>query len=245
MRVRMALGAVFTVLAIAAGSAVNALPAAAAETELGPDKALLTPEELRNIDIIGACNQLGAGVLYLRALCSNSKKSMCSTRFSPVEAAGEVATREEVRLNVKVTTLPYSVNADNINSAAFRSCADGAPVVMDKIEVRNNFTVSGVKLDSCDVGGEIGGEGGAEGPVPSGKGTGKGTLTCTIKADEKTFGDDQPVSCTNCSELNSDVYQWYARWSLGFPTRYMHESRAIFTGKTSKLQISTVVDIGI
>ena len=194
------------------------------------------PINLKDVNLIGSCDRLGGvGILYIRLECGNVQKSECNNRIGPANSAATVESREEVRLNVQVEALPYALTSDSLNSATFQTCDTNAPVKLARIELWNNFIVDGVKFQSCTV------TGGVQGQNPI------GTVACTIQAAENSLIDEFPATCTDCSELNADVYHYYARLApIGAVTRYHHEVQGRFTGKGgSTLRVSTVADVGI
>ncbi|RJQ78483.1 hypothetical protein D5S17_13095 [Pseudonocardiaceae bacterium YIM PH 21723] len=221
-------------LAAALGTVVTAMPAAA------QDKTLPGIEDqpwvnLQQVNITGDCQRAGIGLIYIKFVCANSKRSECNTRISKNPAAALVVTREEARIPVRVEEAPMYFVADVLNTAAFRSCEDGAPVAVKEMELKNIFKFDGLNLESCSVGAS----GDSDGAGPD--------VGCTIKARHDTVEDDWPAKCSDCSELNADMYQYRIRYApVGAVSRYMHEARGRFrsySGNTTS--VSAVVDVGI
>lgn len=243
MGLRRKLGAMTVVLALVPGSAMAAQSAttAANANHVGvPPRASEVPEpDVRQVDLTGTCEDIGVGLVYVKLTCGNIKKSECGTRIGPVRSAAAVVSREVVRLDIKAENLPYSMSSDNLNSAAFRSCANGTPVKVKQIELWNNFTISGVQLESCTVS--------VSGGTQDGYPLVIAGVACTIKTREDTMTDSRPASCADCAQLNADVYHYYARWSAGVMTRYLHEAQAQFTGYDDRgtMRVSSVVDFGV
>lgn len=249
MNVKEVFGAAVAVLALTGGAVVAAQPASAvAAPGQSRSQAGRVPEPpLAGVDIIGNCSKAGAGLLFVRLLCADTKRSECSTRMRTPTAAATLATRDELELKIKAGTLPYSFSVNSVNSATFRSCEDGADISVSRIEIWNKFIISGIHLKECTFT-----AGGTAAQMPSGN----GEVSCTIQTREETtvggknLEDEtvttEPTFCEGCSQLNSDVYQFYGRWSLGIMTRYLHESWARFTGsKGDTIRVATSLDFGI